>query len=138
MFSRLGQVDMVRNEKPAVLILDKRRAISINVLQTTPTTYAGAHISPTHISSKKWLGPEVCSNVSVEPHLQPVTGEILGGASANTEDGARLDVAADGFWGGRYDVSTLMPRPTNSSAWLLPTGGTNGRRCVPMSSGFEK
>ena len=29
MFSRLGQVDMVRNEKPAVLILDKRRAISI-------------------------------------------------------------------------------------------------------------
>ncbi len=40
---------------------------------------------------------EVCHNVAIEPHLQPITAEILSGASANTQDGARLDVAADGF-----------------------------------------
>ena len=73
-----------------------------------------------------WLS-EVCSNVSVEPHLQPVTGEILGGASANTEDGARLDVAADGFWGGRYeraffDVRVFNPHaPTNKQQCLAST-----------------
>ena len=45
---------------------------------------------------------EVCSNVSVEPMLQPITGETFHGASANVQEGARLDIAADGFffWGG--------------------------------------
>ena len=35
---------------------------------------------------------EVCFNVSVEPQLQPLTGEIIPFASANIEDGACLDV----------------------------------------------
>ena len=34
----------------------------------------------------------------VEPHLQPVTGEVLAGASSISTDGARLNVAANGFW----------------------------------------
>ena len=42
---------------------------------------------------------EVCFNLSVEPQLQPLTGETFPLASANVEDGARLDVAASGFWG---------------------------------------
>ena len=42
---------------------------------------------------------EACSNVQVEPPLQKLTGEVLVGASANREDGARVDVAADNFWG---------------------------------------
>ena len=46
---------------------------------------------------------EVCHNVAVEPHLQPLTGETLHGASSITQDGARLDVAADGFWGSRFE-----------------------------------
>ena len=46
---------------------------------------------------------EVCHNVAVEPHLQPLTGETLHGASSITQGGARLDVAADGFWGGRFE-----------------------------------
>ncbi len=37
---------------------------------------------------------EVCNNVCTEPVLQPVTGEVLRGASANTQAGARLDIAA--------------------------------------------
>ena len=40
------------------------------------------------------LMAEVYHNVSIEPHLQPLYGEYLHGASANTEAGARLDVAA--------------------------------------------
>ena len=45
------------------------------------------------------LVAEVCRNVSIEPHLQPITGETF---SANTEDGARSDIAAGGLWGGRF------------------------------------
>ena len=53
------------------------------------------------------LMAEVCHNVSIEPHLQPLSGEDLHGASANTEAGARLDVAACGFWGRRFDRAFL-------------------------------
>ena len=41
---------------------------------------------------------EVCHSVGVEPTLQPLTGEQLSYRSANVEDGARLDVVAEGFW----------------------------------------
>ena len=43
---------------------------------------------------------EVCSQVCVEPDLQPVTSDQLNGASANSQDSARLDVSANGVWGG--------------------------------------
>ena len=46
---------------------------------------------------------EVCHEVEVEPHLQPVTGEKFILTSSNTEDGARLDISANGFWGGRCE-----------------------------------
>ena len=39
---------------------------------------------------------EICTNVTIEPHLQPLTCEHL---DYRREDNARLDVAADGFWG---------------------------------------
>ena len=45
---------------------------------------------------------ELCFNVSVEPQLQPLTGETVPLASANVEDDARLDVAASGFLGSRH------------------------------------
>ena len=73
-----------------------------------------------------WLS-EVCHDVSIEPHLQPITGERLIGASANTEDGARLDIAANGFWGGRFertyfDVRVFNPHaPTNRQQSLAST-----------------
>ena len=40
---------------------------------------------------------EVCTDVRVEPPLQPLTGEHLAFATANVEDGARVDVSAMGF-----------------------------------------
>ena len=41
---------------------------------------------------------DVCHNVAKELPLQPLSGEILSYSIAGA-DGARLDVAADGFWG---------------------------------------
>ena len=67
---------------------------------------------------------EVCHDVCVEPRLQPLTGETLSTRSATTEDNARLDVAASGFWGGRFeraffDVRVFNPyAPSNKT---LPT-----------------
>ena len=45
---------------------------------------------------------EVCHDVCLEPTLQPLTGETLRYATANTKDGAHLDISAQGFWDIRY------------------------------------
>ena len=42
---------------------------------------------------------DVCHNICREPSLQPLSGESLFYRTASHQDGARLDVAADGFWG---------------------------------------
>ena len=57
---------------------------------------------------------EVCHNVGIEPTLQPLSGEQLTLRSANREVGARLDVAANDFWGGDrsrafFDVRIFSP-----------------------------
>ena len=46
------------------------------------------------------LMTEVCNDVCIEPHLQPLTGEHLDYATSIIQEGeARLDIAANGFWG---------------------------------------
>ena len=45
---------------------------------------------------------EVCPNVCIEPPLQALTGEMLLHDTSNSEDGACLDVSAQGFWGDRH------------------------------------
>eukprot|EP00731_Ephydatia_muelleri_P030730 Em0022g244a len=61
---------------------------------------------------------EVCHNVSTEPHLQPMR------LSVNIQDGAQLDIAADGFWGSRFeraffDVKFFNPyTPSNQKSPL--------------------
>ena len=60
------------------------------------------------------LMSEVCHNVGTEPILQPITNECLVHRTANREDGARLDVAADSFWGNDrqrafFDVRVFNP-----------------------------
>ena len=62
------------------------------------------------------LMSEVCHDVSIEPHLQPLTGEALNGATAIATDGARLDVAANGFWGGRHERAFFDIRVFNPLA----------------------
>ena len=44
------------------------------------------------------LMAEVCHNVSIEQTLQPITGETFSTLSANTEDGARSDIARSGWF----------------------------------------
>ena len=59
---------------------------------------------------------EVCNNISIEPHLQPLSEEHLFQATANSQDGARLDVAANRLWGGRYEQTYLDIRVFNPLA----------------------
>ena len=59
---------------------------------------------------------EVCQDICTEPSLQPITGETLTGASAITEDGARLDIAASGFWGGHHNRAFFDVRVFNPYA----------------------
>ena len=59
---------------------------------------------------------EVCHDVQIEPCLQPLTGESLAGASSNTSDGARLDIAVNGFWGGHFERTYLDVRVFNPLA----------------------
>ena len=54
--------------------------------------------------------------MTTEPHLQPLSGESLSHRSAITEDGARLDVAMYGFWGGRFEKAFVDVRVFNPSA----------------------
>ena len=45
------------------------------------------------------LSSEVCCNkVTIEPHLQPLSGEKLAGASTNLQNATRLGVAMNGLW----------------------------------------
>ena len=66
-----------------------------------------------------YLMTEVCHGVCVEPTLQPITGEVLSNATAISDDDARLDIAANGFWGGCserafFDVGVFNPHaPSN-------------------------
>jgi hypothetical protein len=69
---------------------------------------------------------EVCSNVTIEPHLQPLTGENLTMRSAISEPDARLDIAANGVWGGRFektffDVRVFNPFSKTNMETPLPT-----------------
>ena len=59
---------------------------------------------------------EVCHNVSIEPHLQPLSGETMSLRSANTEDNSRLDIAAYGFWGSRFERAFFDVRVFNPCA----------------------
>ena len=68
------------------------------------------------------LMSEACSNVEVEPQLQPLTGEVMSQRSAVQSDEARLDIKADGFWGVRgqctfFDVRVFNPyAPSNRTS----------------------
>ena len=59
---------------------------------------------------------EVCHNVCIEPPLQPLSGESFTHAPATTEDEARLDISAQGFWGNRYQRAFFDVRVFNPNA----------------------
>ena len=79
--------------------------------------YAYGHNDIRDFTAK--LLTEACHDVIIEPTLQLMTTEVSSGASANSQDGARLNIIANGFWDGRHERSyfefeSLIP-------WLLST-----------------
>ena len=68
----------------------------------------------------------VAHSVAVEPHLQQVTGEQFRYRTAIRTDQARLDVAASGLWGGRFertyiDVRVFNPHAPSNRATSIPS-----------------
>ncbi len=59
---------------------------------------------------------EVCHDVRVEPELQPLTGESFIYATAKVQDGARLDISANGVWGGHFEKTYFDVRVFNPIA----------------------
>ena len=59
---------------------------------------------------------EVCHGISIEPHLQPLSGETMPLRSANTDDNSRLDIAAHGFWESRFERAFFDVRVFNPCA----------------------
>ena len=59
---------------------------------------------------------EVCHDVRIKPHLQPIADNTLSTLGAASNDDARLDVVAGGFWGGRFEKTFLDVRIFNPHA----------------------
>ena len=85
---------------------------------------------------------EVCHNVATEPALQPLTGEKMIARTANSDEGARLDIRARGFWNRAqdafFDVSVFFTQthlPTVPLSHLQPTGDMSRPKSVNMASG---
>ena len=89
---------------------------------------------------------EVCSDVRVEPFLQPLSGETLRFATANREDEARVDVYAPGFWGGintrrlflMLKCLMLMRLHTVARSYHHFVDGLRGRSRESMNSVLER
>ena len=69
---------------------------------------------------------EVCPNVCIEPPLQALTGELLSHDTSNSEDGARLDISAQGFCGDRhhrafFDIHAFHPNAPSYRKMQLPS-----------------
>ena len=56
---------------------------------------------------------QVCHNICLEPSLQKLNNEHYKLRTANTDDNARLDISADGFWErterASFDVRVFHP-----------------------------
>ena len=65
---------------------------------------------------------EVCSNVEVEPHLERLSGELLALRTSISGDKGRVDIPANGVWGGRFEKAFFDVRVFNPCA--KPNSGT--------------
>ena len=68
---------------------------------------------------------KVCSNVAIEPPLQPLSGERLTPQTANRQDEARADIHARGFWGRQQsaflDVRVFHPNAPSYRKSSIPS-----------------
>ena len=83
---------------------------------------------------------KMCNNVSTECHLQLVSAEIVRFKTANSYSNAWLDIAANGFWGGKFEhsfeFSTLVHHPIIYLSLLI--AAMRGRRDVGMSNVYVR
>ena len=91
------------------------------------------------------LLPGMCSNVGLEPTLQPLIGERFPLRSTNTEVGARLVIKAQNFGTAARGVPTLMsessislPLPMSHHPPVPHTTDTKERKGEHMSREFSK
>ena len=59
---------------------------------------------------------DVCNNVQIESDLQEITTKTMTKRTANTAEGAGLDVTANGVWGGRRERMYIDVRVFNPFA----------------------
>ena len=59
---------------------------------------------------------EVCQGVAIEPHLQPLSGETFSHLTTITDDNARSDICAQGFWGSGTQRAFFDVRICNPTA----------------------
>jgi len=71
----------------------------------------------------------------VEPDLWPVTSDRLNGASVNSQDGARLNVSANGVWDGRFQKTYFDVRVINP---LAPSNRNKALAAVCRKQELEK
>ena len=75
--------------------------------------------------------PKVYFQVIVEPELQPVSNpDEFSLATSNTLEGTHLDVAMNGFWGGRPERCFVDVRVFNSYA--------ASNKCFSLSATYKK
>ena len=67
---------------------------------------------------------EVCYDVEIEPKLQPLEGESFVHKTTTTEDEARLDVKANGFWDSRFCRTFSTSRSSTRSLEHVPKMST--------------
>ena len=79
----------------------------------------GGYVSLRHNEIRDLLGEllsETCKNVATEPMLQPLSGEQFSSRSAVKDEGARLDIRANGFWGTAFESAFFDVRVFNPYA----------------------
>ena len=66
---------------------------------------------------------QVCHDVSLEPPLQPLSGEVMNNATSNRQDEARVDVATRDFWStgqkAFFDVKVFNPYAKSNQKFTL-------------------
>ena len=77
------------------------------------------------------LMEEVRTLTETEPALQPLSGEMMHGLSANIQDDSRVDIRCRGFWNPQqdafFDVRVFNPLASSNQTPVLSTG-MNERR----------
>ena len=63
---------------------------------------------------------EVCHDVEIETKLQSLEGESFHNKTTTTEDDARLDIKANGLWGGRFSRTFFDVKIFNPHAKSCP------------------